>query len=156
MDAPNHTQIANDIIDKWMAELNGSDIKVLLAIARKTIGWHKETDQISLSQLEELTGSARQTILDAIDRLGNRGLINVDRSSRINEFEINYNSLKNRPVQKLDQEESNNKTEDGLKTRHTKESKETKQKKYVRDLEYSDFDKSEKIAKFTIYCVSSF
>jgi phage replication O-like protein O len=65
----NHTQLSNDFIDRIMSRVNGNAVKVFLAISRKTIGWHKDTDEISLTQLEAMTGLSRKTILSAVQML---------------------------------------------------------------------------------------
>ena len=52
---PNHTQIANSFIER-MDEYTGNEVKVFLAICRKTIGWHKVSDKIPYSQISKLTG----------------------------------------------------------------------------------------------------
>ena len=52
--APNYTQIPNAIFELMAdksAGLTEKELKVLLAIARKTFGWHKKRDNISLTQL---------------------------------------------------------------------------------------------------------
>ena len=67
---PNHTQLSNDFIDNWMQELSGNAVKVFIAISRKTIGWHKDIDQISNSQLQIMTGiKNRSSLLKAINEL---------------------------------------------------------------------------------------
>jgi hypothetical protein len=48
---PNSTQVPDIILDHWMAELSGSEFKVLLYIARRTYGFGKDADTISLNQL---------------------------------------------------------------------------------------------------------
>ena len=48
---PNSTQIPDVILDHWMAKLSGAEFKVLLYIARRTYGFGKDTDDISLNQL---------------------------------------------------------------------------------------------------------
>jgi phage replication O-like protein O len=75
---PNYTQVPNVFIDEWMQKFNGSVIAVLLAICRKTIGWHKETDSISLSQLCEMTGFNTATVKTALHTLRQNDLIRVD------------------------------------------------------------------------------
>jgi hypothetical protein len=63
---PNYTQAPNLFFDQMMAEIDTmSELKVTLAIIRKTFGWHKEKegDFVSLSQLEELTGMNRQQVV---------------------------------------------------------------------------------------------
>ena len=73
--APNYSPIPNVIFDYWMTILSHVEFKVLLFICRKTFGWHKERDRISLSQLEEGTGSCRKNIVIAINSLIEHGLI---------------------------------------------------------------------------------
>lgn len=73
--APNYTQIPNDILDRWMPHLGEAELKVLFAIMRKTLGWHKVRDRISISQLSEMTGLLRETIISATKSLQSKGAI---------------------------------------------------------------------------------
>lgn len=73
--APSHTQTPNDLFDHWIPLLNESELKTLLVIIRKTFGWHKVHDRISLSQLERLTGLSETSILGAIKSLTQKGVI---------------------------------------------------------------------------------
>jgi phage replication O-like protein O len=136
----NHTQVSNDFIDQWMAKIRPSSAVVFLAITRKTTGWHKDVDSISLTQLSEMTGLARQSVITAIGELEENGLIIADRSKTVTAYTINYcspiirpeeeiGSLKFRPGSpKIRPDEA----ETGLKFRHTKERlKETSTKESV-------------------------
>lgn len=58
--------VSNCFFDECMREVSGSAFKVICAIARKTIGWHKTEDIVSLSQLQEATSLSRKTVLAAI------------------------------------------------------------------------------------------
>jgi len=52
-----HTDIANEIIEAlWKINLSSYEWRVLLYLLRKTYGWHKKTDQISLSQFSGKSG----------------------------------------------------------------------------------------------------
>ncbi|HEY5236135.1 MAG TPA: replication protein, partial [Rhabdochlamydiaceae bacterium] len=73
---PNYTQAPNELFDEWLPKLSFVELKVLMVIVRKTFGWHKVRDRISLSQLEKFTGAQRQAILSATKSLQNLGLIN--------------------------------------------------------------------------------
>ncbi len=73
--APNHTQTPNDLFDHWLPLLGEGELKVLLVIIRKTFGWHKIRDNISLSQLEKLTGLTKTNILAAVRSLVSKGLV---------------------------------------------------------------------------------
>lgn len=48
---PNSTQVPDVILDRWMAALSGAEFKVLMYVARRTYGFGKDADRISLSQL---------------------------------------------------------------------------------------------------------
>ncbi len=74
---PNTTPVPNEIINGWAMKLKGSELKVLLLVVRKTLGWiadpktgmRKEEDWISYSQLKRLTGLSSQPLSSAIDSL---------------------------------------------------------------------------------------
>lgn len=72
---PNFTQTPNDLFDHWLPFLGEVELKVLLVIMRKTFGWHKVRDKISISQLEKLTGSTPTNIGKAIKSLISKGVI---------------------------------------------------------------------------------
>ena len=82
LEVPNHTQIPNIIIDQHMAELSHAQFKVLMAICRKTIGWHKQSDYISISQIVELAGVSNKTVVGAIKQLENKGFIVTQKTNR--------------------------------------------------------------------------
>lgn len=65
MKSTNYTQVSNEFISQ-MHKFDGAEVKVFLAITRKTIGWHKTSDRISYSQLELLTGLSVTSIKKAI------------------------------------------------------------------------------------------
>ncbi len=98
--APNYTQTPNDLFDKWLPHLKEVELKVLLVIMRKTFGWHKIRDKISLSQLEKLTGSTRTNIGTAIDGLIEKGLVKREVVGEIGRQSTYYELIV--------QEESNN------------------------------------------------
>lgn len=73
--APNYTQTPNVLFDHWLPLLKECELKVLLFIIRKTFGWHKERDAISISQIEIGVGSCAKHVLGAINALITYGLI---------------------------------------------------------------------------------
>lgn len=73
-DQSSYTRIPNAILDS-MADLTEPELRVLLAIARKTIGWQKECDMISLTQLETLTGLSRPAVNKALHTAMERGWV---------------------------------------------------------------------------------
>jgi len=48
---PTYTQTPNEVFDMLLDILNGSELKVLLYIIRRTFGFKKESDNISLNQI---------------------------------------------------------------------------------------------------------
>ena len=74
---PNTTPVPNDIINGWMHRLKGSELKVLLTVVRKTLGWvvdtktgmRKKEDWLSYSQLKKITGLGSEALSSAIDNL---------------------------------------------------------------------------------------
>jgi len=73
--SPNTTDLPNDLVDHWLPLLKEGELKVLLVIIRKTFGWHKQRDRLSLSQLEKITGLSRRSIIDSVNSLIQKGLI---------------------------------------------------------------------------------
>lgn len=98
----NSTQIPNIIFDYWMAILTPGEFKVLLCICRKTYGWHKARDSISLSQIVKMTGLSRKGVQKIIPALEAHGLIQKDHSkaeegdSNPNWYEIHLEELSSR------------------------------------------------------------
>lgn len=51
--APRYTQIPDELLDKVMARLNNAELRVLLYIARRTLGFKKDKDAIGIKQFAE-------------------------------------------------------------------------------------------------------
>lgn len=76
--APNYTQIPNAIFDLMAdkhAGLTEKELKILLAIARKTFGWHKKRDKISISQLQAMTCMSRASVTSGVKAAIARGIV---------------------------------------------------------------------------------
>ena len=65
---PNTTQVPNFVFDVLMKKCGKTPTRffVLLAIIRKTYGWQKHEDLLSLSQIIELTGMSKNAVKDAL------------------------------------------------------------------------------------------
>ena len=87
---PNHTQVPNDFIDKDMKTISGNDAKVYLVICRKTIGWHKEADYISISQIVNLTGISNRVVIKCINNLAEKKFIAKERTKHTTRYTINF------------------------------------------------------------------
>jgi len=103
---PNSTQIPNVILDHWMAVLSGAEFKVVLYIARRTYGFGKESDTISLNQLargikkrsgEQLdygTGLSRSSVKSACTSLVERGILIKSQSTVGDSHEPDQNTYR--------------------------------------------------------------
>lgn len=76
-----YTPIANELLEAIIkTSLTACDIKVLLLVMRKTYGWNKKEDKISLTQFQQATGFSRQSICKSIKTLVKRSLLGSKRS----------------------------------------------------------------------------
>lgn len=66
---PNSSQIPNWLLDRVFPEVSEAITKVLLVVCRKTFGWHKEWDCLSISQLVKLTGMSDRSVEGAVAAL---------------------------------------------------------------------------------------
>ena len=66
----NYTKIPNDYLE-WLCtqNLESSDFRVILFVFRKTIGWNKESDKISISQFMVGTNCCRRAVINSVERL---------------------------------------------------------------------------------------
>ncbi|UCF87904.1 MAG: replication protein, partial [bacterium] len=88
---PNTTPTPDDLFDLFLSVLTHAELKVLLYIVRRTYGFKKSSDRISLKQickgivtrsgkrLDSGTGLSRQGAITAVKSLEKRGLIVVER-----------------------------------------------------------------------------
>ena len=91
-----HTRIANEILEAFcrIFPSNGSSARVLLTIIRRTYGWNKKEDQISISQIEAMTGLSRRAVIYALQNLEVQRFITVQRQrGRGNVNQVNTVSL---------------------------------------------------------------
>lgn len=94
-----YTPIDNFLLDVVLPLSNRKNPKffpVLLFVVRRTVGWQKKADWISLTQFQRGTGASRDTVIDALRFWGAVGL--VRRSERVGvrgsvsyEFVSDYN-----------------------------------------------------------------
>jgi hypothetical protein len=88
---PNFTQIPNYFLDEISYSLSPSQIKVALYIMRRTYGFRKMSDRISISQicrgikdrdgnkLDNGTGLSNRSVIDALNALESIGLIKMEK-----------------------------------------------------------------------------
>lgn len=103
IDKPNYTQIPNSILGDvkrgntvdpgLMATLEGSELKVLLAVCRLTFGYHQETRRASLSMVEDMTGLSRQGVINASNSLEKKNLIARKKDGGVTLWQVVVNSV---------------------------------------------------------------
>jgi phage replication O-like protein O len=87
---PNYTQTPNALFDYWLPLLKEVEVKVLFVIARKTFGWHKQKDVISLSQLSKLTGCTETNVSKAVKSLIQKRIVRKQVTGKIGTQETTY------------------------------------------------------------------
>jgi len=66
----------NDILSALISmRLNGTEYQIILTVIRKTWGWNKKEDWISISQFEKITGKDRSFIIKTIGGLVDKKLL---------------------------------------------------------------------------------
>lgn len=87
-----YTKIANEILDALChIRINGEARQILDTIIRKTYGYHKKQDKISLSQFVITTGIKKPNICKAINKLRQMNLIIIIQKDNgdINSYRFN-------------------------------------------------------------------
>lgn len=71
-----YTSIANEILEKVVAtRLPANEYRILLFIIRKTYGFHKKEDRISLTQFQKALGVSRPTVSKSLKNLITRNMV---------------------------------------------------------------------------------
>jgi phage replication O-like protein O len=104
---PNTTQIPNDVFDTLLPQLSGGELKVLMYICRRTFGFQKDSDRISLSQiskgiitktgkvLDHGTGLCKRHVITALKTLEKKNIIIITRTvdetgqNHVNTYSLN-------------------------------------------------------------------
>ncbi len=151
-----HVDIANELIEALArTRISGEEMQCLWVIFRKTYGWHKKEDKISISQFSLMTGLKRQTAYRALKKLVVKNIVIKNDDSRINKYRFNkdfdkwvLSSKKITCHQKRVQGVINNDYTSSSKMMNTKENnkrKDTKEKpldvKIFIDFYYEEFKK---------------
>lgn len=83
-----YTSIANEILEHlFLAGINGSEYRILLVVIRKTYGFQKTKDRISLSQFQNHTKMNRPQAVDTIKSLLEKKILKKEN----NQFVFNKN-----------------------------------------------------------------
>ena len=106
--SPNGTLVPDDVFDVLMPELTEAELRVLLYIVRRTFGFKKASDAISLSQmvkgiqtrdgrtLDRGTGMSRRGVMKGIAGLQAKGIVTVEKNTaedgvnRVNVYRLRF------------------------------------------------------------------
>ena len=89
--SPNYTPVPDELFDEQLPDLSGAELKVLLYVIRRTFGFKRESDTISISQmlgglhtydgrqLDRGVGLTKKTLLLAIKSLEEKNIIFTER-----------------------------------------------------------------------------
>ena len=100
----NAFQIPNAVVDDLMSRLSPNAFKCYVLIVRKTTGWGKSADKISISQFQAIAGiKKRDTVISALAELEKLNLIlPVKKAGLVNEFRLNkLPEITPKPVPKM-------------------------------------------------------
>jgi phage replication O-like protein O len=121
--SPNTTPVPDELFDELMYDLTGAELKVLLYICRRTFGFKKESDNISLSQLingiktrdgkvlDRGTGLSKDSVSRVVKSLEEKGIIvrnrrqSVERGYEATTYFLNIKLPKNKGEGKDDNED---------------------------------------------------
>lgn len=94
-----YTPIANELLEKlYFAPLNGSELKICLMVIRKTYGYGKKEDWISLSQFSKEISLPRQNVCRVLKKLvANKLLLKTEMRLKLNKNYDEWLVAKKRP-----------------------------------------------------------
>ena len=97
----NYTRFPNNLLDAIISGgFHGMQTAVLLYIVRKTYGWGKTTDTISVSKMAAETGYNRTAMIKIIQQLEKDKIISVKRNGagKLSEMSVNTPDSWDKPV----------------------------------------------------------
>lgn len=77
--SPRYTQTPNDLFDEIMIGLSEAQLKTLLYIIRRTLGYHIRKRPMRISSIQTGTGLGRTSVINALTDLAKMKLIDVQR-----------------------------------------------------------------------------
>jgi len=136
------TTVANELLEQIIASgLNGTEISIVMLVIRKTYGWNKKQDEISLSQFCDHIPVSKTSICSALKNLQLVKILVLVKKGKSklcsNTWQLNkdYDKWqlvkKTKLVKKTAATSKENFNKLVKKTLHTKESKESIQKKHI-------------------------
>ena len=84
-----YTKIANELLEAFsQIDASGSAWRVFMVVLRKTYGFHKKEDRISLTQFEMISKLTRMSVCRGLNELVELKIIIVEKEGYINKYSI--------------------------------------------------------------------
>ena len=94
-EAPNHTQVPNDLFDVYLPQLKAAELRVLLAVIRQTIGFQRKKRRMSVTFLAGATGLSRRAAFEAGNSLSdNWHLLTANKGKGVTEWSVNWTRVR--------------------------------------------------------------
>ncbi len=127
-----HTRIANELLEALARiRIPGEARQVLDVILRKTYGFQKKEDSISLSQFSLFTGILKPNICASLKQLREMNLIIQKDNATANMYSINKDYTSWRPLSKKIMKEQNSQQNQGLEGNNSIIQKDNEQKSII-------------------------
>lgn len=85
-----HIDINNENAEQFAKfHFSGNEWQILWVVLRKTWGWQKKEDNISLTQFQKYTNLSRPSVKEAIDKLVGKKVLVVKKNIYINSYSFN-------------------------------------------------------------------
>lgn len=85
-----YVRIANDLVEHLAKlHLSGNEWMIVWTVLRKTWGWNKKEDAISLTQFQEATGLSRPSVQEALNKLVLKKVLVLNKKTYINTYSFN-------------------------------------------------------------------
>mgnify|MGYP001187274660 CR=1 FL=1 len=114
----NFTRVPNFFFDKCFSQLSESALKLYLTIIRKTIGWNKDKDFISYSQIQKISKLSENSIGRGIKELIKFDLIDIQKIGKGKGIKISYEP-KYKNIEKEEKTINNTAKNEVIKTSNT-------------------------------------
>lgn len=76
-----YTGVPDILFDIWLPVIDDCELRVLLVIIRKTVGWRQNEEELSLNGIARLAGVSKSSVVRASGSLIERGLIDRKKNS---------------------------------------------------------------------------
>jgi len=85
-----YIKIANELIEELSKlYLSGNEWRVIMVVIRKTYGWNKKTDHISLTQFQKATNLSRPSVVRSLKKLVAKQILVAKQQPFIKEYGLN-------------------------------------------------------------------